>query len=247
MTPITIYTSKAEKYARFRWGYASQAVDAVFQIAGLSSVSTILDLGAGTGILTRQLMGRVKRILAVEPDPQMNRWITNELPCSVITACAEAVPLSAQTADAILVGQAVHWFNPIYARQEILRLLKPGGWLVLLKNVGTDPALNAALQVLNSPEYGIQIHPQLSSFEPKPVEYYYGHHAYQSLAFPISFEQDWPGFLGGLSSASFVPDENHPSFVKYACAARQVFDRFAIRGQMEMRGETQLIIGQVRD
>jgi hypothetical protein len=61
MDTKSVYSSKAEKYARYRWEYAPRAVEAIFIFAGLSGDSIVADIGAGSGILTRQFVGRVHK------------------------------------------------------------------------------------------------------------------------------------------------------------------------------------------
>jgi ubiquinone/menaquinone biosynthesis C-methylase UbiE len=249
MSPIRIYAAKAAKYAHYRWRYASRAIETIFEKTRLGQTSQVIELGAGTGILTREITPRLKHVYAIEPDMHLIGWIREGLPAgspiSVITAQAEAVPLPTGSADAVMIAQAIHWFNPPAARSEIQRLLKKEGWLVLLRNYGVDAELSLAYQSLNSAENGIRLHSQLSSFEPQPIEYYYGHAEYKCFRFPFSQPQDWEAFFGGLCSASFVPEEDHPLFPRFKEQARKVFDTFSKNGSLETQGETELLIGQV--
>jgi hypothetical protein len=249
MTPITIYTTKAALYARYRWRYAAQAIDTIFERTGLDQTSIGIELGAGTGILSREICPHLKHLFAVEPDLQMSTWIKEGLPAgspiSILSAQAEAVPLPTGCANAVIAAQAIHWFHPTTARSEIRRLLNDKGWLILVRNSGIDPNLNQAFQELNSPENGIQPHSRLATFDPQPVEYYYGHSAHECFRFAFAEAQDWESFLGSLCSASFVPDETHPAFPRFKQQARRVFDKFAVNGWLTSQIETELLLGQV--
>jgi ubiquinone/menaquinone biosynthesis C-methylase UbiE len=249
MAPIAIYSAKAAQYARYRWDYSPQAVETIFTKTGLDQSSTVIELGAGTGILTRQVANRVKHMYATEPDMQMNSWIRVGLPAgspiSVIASNAEAIPFQTNSADAVMAAQAIHWFDPLFARKEIRRVLKKPGWLILMRNFGTDQHLNQAFQALNTAENGVQLHKQLSSFDPKPLEYYYDHAKYECLRFPFTNHQDWDAFIGSLSSASFVPAENHPLYDRFREQAKKVFQQFAVNELLETHGETEIILGQV--
>lgn len=248
MAPITIYSAKAARYARYRWEYAPPAVEQMITSPKLDQTSIVVELGAGTGILTRRLVPRLNHVYAIEPDLEMGRWITEGLPprspVSVIAAVAESVPLPAQCADLVAVAQAIHWFDPPFARAEILRLLKPTGWLAIMRNIPTVPALNQAIQLLNTPEYGFVIHPQLSNIEPQESEYYYGHANSAHLRFPFTEKQDWEAFWGSLCSASFAPEEDSPFYKRYCDQAQKIFNQFSSGGILESTGETELIIGQ---
>ena len=108
---VQIYSKKAGKYARYRWEYAPAAIDVLCQQAQLSNHSQVADLGAGTGILTRALAGRVERIFAVEPDPEMLREAEDGLlgatNCVLVAASAEATTLVDHSVDAVVVAQKI--------------------------------------------------------------------------------------------------------------------------------------------
>jgi SAM-dependent methyltransferase len=99
----------------------------------------VLDLGAGTGKLTQTLVRLGVEVTAVEPDPGMLAELRRELPSlRSLAGSAEEIPLCDGSADAILVGQAMHWFDLGRAMPEIARVLSPGGVLAGLWNVDDD-------------------------------------------------------------------------------------------------------------
>jgi SAM-dependent methyltransferase len=104
----------------------------------------ILDLGAGTGKLTAQLAGLTldggqPAVIAVEPDPHMLAELHRRLPAVTAAAGrAEAIPLPDQSVDAVLAGQAAHWFDLDRAMPEIARVLTPGGVFAGLWNTDDD-------------------------------------------------------------------------------------------------------------
>lgn len=250
MNATQVFSTKAEKYARYRWDYAPAALQALFDITSLGADAVAVDLGAGTGILTRHLAGRVRRTFAVEPNAEMIAIAARDLAryptCRAIAARAEAVPLADRWADLVTVAQALHWFVPDAARAEFVRLLKPGGWLAVLRNRSTSGEIDAALAAISTPENGVAPDEALPRAEHRPMEFFYGHDRYQSLAFRFSLEQDWPAFIGGVTSASYMPDEGHPAYPRFERAAREVFERFACDGRLIVQGETDLWVGQVR-
>ena len=118
----------AESYDRLRPAFAPAALDLVVSQLGLSSSSVVLDLGAGTGILTRALARRVGRVIAVEPDDGMRRLISGDARAGT----AEQIPVADGEVDAVFAGDAFVWFEPGPALAEIMRVLRPGGGLALL-------------------------------------------------------------------------------------------------------------------
>ncbi|HEX4357513.1 MAG TPA: class I SAM-dependent methyltransferase [Pseudonocardia sp.] len=128
----------ASAYAAHRPDYPDAALD--WALAPLGQLDTgagpvLLDLAAGTGKLTASLVGRSAQVTAVEPDPEMLAVLHAALPqVTALAGSAEDIPLPAASVDAVLVGQAFHWFDPERAGAEIARVLRPGGVLAALWN-----------------------------------------------------------------------------------------------------------------
>ena len=99
----------------------------------------VLDLGAGTGKLTAMLVALGADVTAVEPDPAMFAELRRLLPqVRGMAGGAEAIPLPDASVDAVVAGQALHWFDMAVAGPEIARVLVPGGILAGLWNVDDD-------------------------------------------------------------------------------------------------------------
>jgi SAM-dependent methyltransferase len=96
----------------------------------------VLDLGAGTGKLTRQLHERGLDVVAVEPSAGMREQLAHALPeVTCLEGAAEAIPLADHSVDVVLVAQAWHWVDPLRALPELARVLSRGGRLGLIWNV----------------------------------------------------------------------------------------------------------------
>ncbi len=129
------FTAAADAYERARPGYPADAVAAIVERLDLRPGRVLLELGAGTGKLTRLLVPSGVRILALEPVPAMRAKLATAVPSAeLIDGAAEAIPLPAVSVDAVVVAQAFHWFDTIRALSEIHRVLRPGGHLLLAWN-----------------------------------------------------------------------------------------------------------------
>jgi len=141
----------AAAYERGRPTYPQAAVDWLVERLRIRAGATVVDLAAGTGKLTRALVGRGARIVAVEPVLGMREELARVVGGSaeILDGHAEAVPLPNGSADAVTVAQAFHWFRTDEALPEIHRVLRPGGFLALIWNSrsGEDP-VNARLDAI---------------------------------------------------------------------------------------------------
>jgi SAM-dependent methyltransferase len=117
----------AETYDRVRPPYSRLLLDRAEELLELDAGSRVLDLGAGTGRVTRELARRFADVVAVEPDERMRA-----LNSDALAGSAEAIPLEDGSVDAVFVGEAFHWFDPAAAIPEIARVLRPRGGLAIL-------------------------------------------------------------------------------------------------------------------
>jgi ubiquinone/menaquinone biosynthesis C-methylase UbiE len=123
-------------YERARPGYPSEAVDYVVEQLRLPPGGTVVDLAAGTGKFTRELVARGVRTIAVEPVAGMRATFASVLPkVPIVAGTAEAMPFEDHSMDAIVAAQAAHWFDAARVVVEFHRVLKPGGRVALIWNV----------------------------------------------------------------------------------------------------------------
>jgi SAM-dependent methyltransferase len=135
--PGTTFGRVAEAYARTRPPYPFEAVARAAAELELDAQSKVLDLAAGTGNLTRALRPVFAEVVSVEPDPAMRAQFDGE----VLDGAAEQIPLPDGAVDAVFVGEAFHWFDPLPALAEIRRVAR--GLAVLNRSwgIGEQPEL----------------------------------------------------------------------------------------------------------
>jgi SAM-dependent methyltransferase len=130
-----VFGEVATTYERFRPGPPAAAVDWLLP----THLARVVDLGAGTGALTRLLVGRADEVVAVEPDDRMRAVLTAEVPTArAVSGRGEAIPLPDRCADAVLASSSWHWMDAIPALHEVGRVLVPGGALGVVWS-GPDP------------------------------------------------------------------------------------------------------------
>jgi SAM-dependent methyltransferase len=133
------FGAAAEAYAEHRPGYAEAAVRWAVEPVADRTPLRVLDLAAGTGKLTATIAGMGAEVTAVEPDQDMLAELRRRLPeIRSLDGRAEEIPLPDSSLDAVLVGQAMHWFDLDRAMPEIARVLTPGGVVAGLWNVDDD-------------------------------------------------------------------------------------------------------------
>ena len=125
----------ADEYERTRPSYPVALLDAL----PLGADAAVLDLGAGTGKLTRVLAERYRDVIAVEPLANMRAMLERAVPgVTALPGSAERIPLDDGSVDGVFAAQAFHWFDKPVALPEIARVLRPGGVFAIVWNDGND-------------------------------------------------------------------------------------------------------------
>src|SRR2546428_10061448 len=139
------FSSRVEDYARYRPGYPPGVIQLLKTECGLAAESVVADVASGTGIFTRMLLENHCRVFGIEPNAEMRRaaeeFLAEHSHFKSLNGTAESTTLPDHCVDIITAAQAAHWFDPGKARLEVVRILKPGGWTVLMWN---DRRINAS-------------------------------------------------------------------------------------------------------
>jgi SAM-dependent methyltransferase len=137
--PARSFDRSAEAYEATRPSYPADVLDLV----PVAAAATVLDLGAGTGKLTRLLVRRYAQVIAVEPLDGMRAILARVVPdARALPGRAEEIPLPDAAVDAVFAAQAFHWFAHDEAVAEIARVLRPGGTFCLVWNGPDDDRPN---------------------------------------------------------------------------------------------------------
>ena len=250
MNPTGRFTGLAGIYARHRPSYPLAALDFIFHRCQLGAASSLVDVGCGTGISARQFAQLGVSVIGIEPNDEMRHQAERELlppgiPAPVYRAgWAEATSLPDGSADAVLAAQAFHWFEPEPTLREFHRILKPGGWVALLWNERDEAdAFTAAYGkiVRSTPEAAATEGSRRRAGEPLLMSPIFAHP--ERVYFRHEQALDVEGVIGRAMSVSYAPKEPATTEAHLA-ALREVFGRFQQAGQVVLRYQTTVVIGQ---
>jgi SAM-dependent methyltransferase len=145
--PPDAFGRAAQEYELGRPDWPAELLERVIADLSLRREATVLDLGAGTGKLTRALDSRFARVIAVEPDDSMRSLLEALTPdVQALAGTAEAIPVPDGSINCVFCAEAFHWFAAPAVLDELARVLRPRGGLVLLWNIPTrevEPAVPA--------------------------------------------------------------------------------------------------------
>jgi SAM-dependent methyltransferase len=247
---IERFSARVEDYFKFRPGYAQSIVAELRDECGLAIESVVADIGSGTGLLTRLFLENGNRVLGVEPNAEMRRAGERALltyaAFQSVVGRAEDTTLPPESVDFIVVGQAFHWFDPVDARAEFGRILKPGGWVVLVWNQldTTAPFLREYADLLSQYALG---EPAIDHRErdSSAAARFFGKSSYKAKMFPQAEELDYESLQGRLLSLSFTPQVGHPSFDTMLAQLRTLYLTHANDGLVTYSRITTMFYGQL--
>lgn len=245
------FSDRVENYVRYRPGYPIEAVRALRDECGLTSKHVIADIASGTGIWTRMLLENGNGVFGVEPNAEMRaageRLLSGFPAFTSVAGTAEATTLPNASVDFVTAAQAAHWFDRAAVRREFGRILKRGGWLVLLWNervTDSTPFLREYEQLLLTygTDYAEVRHENTTEllnefFDPPP---------FQERGFNMRQVFDYAGLEGRLLSSSYAPGPEHPNYAAMLQDLQQLFDTRAVGGCVGVDYITRVYFGQLK-
>ena len=231
------FSDRVDNYVRYRPGYPPEVVRALKAECGLAPSHVVADIASGTGIWTRMLLENGNPAFGVEPNTEMReageRLLAAFPKFSSVAGTAEATTLADQSVDFVTAAQAAHWFDRNRARREFSRILKPGGWLVLLWNERVTDSTQfmrdyEELLVTYGSDYEEVRHERTTSavnefFDPAP---------FQERAFEMRQEFDYAGVEGRLLSSSYAPGPGHPQYAPMLRELLRIFELSSVDGRV---------------
>lgn len=245
------FTNKSALYSKYRPRYPEAAIRLLKASAETGSAAVVADVGAGTGILTKQLAGHVKKVYAVEPNRDMRaacqKYCHSEKNIEVVNGSAEQTTLADKSADLITVAQAFHWFDKEKTKHEFRRILKPHGKAALIWNSReeNEPLIKEDRLLFERLCPNFTGFSGGSRFSEQAYDDFFkiGSRAYH--VFPNDLIMTIDDYIGRNLSASYAPfkgDENYKYFIE---GLTRLFNKYSRKGRLVFPQKTYLYIGEV--
>jgi SAM-dependent methyltransferase len=249
--PTKRFSSRVENYIKYRPGYPKAVIDFLKSECGLMPAFTIADIGLGTGKLTVLFLENGNRVIGVEPNQEMReaaeRLLRHQPHFQSVAATAEATTLAGHSVDMIAAGQAFHWFERNATRREFVRILKPGGWVVLVWNdrkTNASPFLEAYEQLLQTfgTDYKEVNHKNVDA---AVIGSFFGAGGFRQARFPNEQLFDFEGLQGRLLSSSYAPEAGHPKHAPMLEALGEIFEENEVNGSVSIELDMLVYYGRL--
>jgi SAM-dependent methyltransferase len=249
--PTARFSDRVENYVRYRPGYPPEVIDLLRGECRLTPEHAIADIGFGTGLFTRLLLENGNSVTGVEPNEAMRlegeRILSAYPRFRSVAGTAEATTLPDHSVDFVTAAQAAHWFKRDEARREFVRILKPGGWVVLLWNerVTDSTAFLIAYEKLLM-QYGTDYNEVRHERTTDTIQEFFTPSRFSAYVFPMQQIFDYAGLEGRLLSSSYVPAPGHPNHQPMLDALRRLFDKHNVSGKVNVDYHTRVYCSQLK-
>jgi ubiquinone/menaquinone biosynthesis C-methylase UbiE len=247
--PTRRFSSRVENYIRYRPRYPQAIIPLLERECGLTPESVIADVGSGTGILSQLFLENGNRVFGVEPNREMRQAgerVLASYPAFVsVDGRAEATTLPDACVDVVTAGQAFHWFDRPTARAEFARIVKPGGWVVLVWNArrkDTTPFARAYERLLltYSVDYQLVDHEKVTD---AMIADFFRPARYELRTFENRQLFDYQGLEGRLMSSSYAPEPGHPNHAPMLAELHAIFAACQEDGRVAFDHDTKVYLG----
>ena len=236
---IERFSNRVANYVKYRPGYPPEVLELFRNAMGLTGSSVIADIGSGTGLSTRPFLENGNTVYGVEPNEAMREAAEEylkEFPNFVShDGTAEHTNLADGSVDFVIAAQAFHWFDADAARDEFIRILRPGGYIALIWNerqLDTTEFLRDYEKLLlkYATDYGRVRHENID--QEKLGDFFQT--GYERATYSNEQVFDLDGVRGRLLSSSYMPAETDPTFPALEKDLSGVFAKHAENGRIKI-------------
>ena len=244
------FSTRVANYVAYRPRYPEAVCECLRRRCGWSASAVVADIGSGTGILSELLLRHGNRVYGVEPNREMREAGELELrrypEFHSVAGTAEATTLPAASVDLVTAGQAFHWFDRAAAAVEFRRILRAGGWVVLIWNDRRregSPFAEAYERLLQrfSTDYEKVDHKNIT--DAVLEEFFRGGYSVDVCENRQMF--DSAGLEGRLLSSSYAPEAGHPGHAGMMEELGRIFEAHQVEGRVPFDYETKVYCGRL--
>lgn len=234
------FTFKSRIYDTYRPKYSEQFIDSIIDDYPISHFDKIADIGAGTGILTQQLLRIGCEIFAIEPNKEMrkiaeNKFL-NEKKCHVINGSAEKTTLNDNSIDLIIVAQAFHWFEIQSFKKEFLRISKRNKAILVWNTKKTSQPYIAELEEVNQ-KYCKDFKGFSGGIKVDEISSFFDNH-YIKKVFENNLRMKRQNFINGILTGSYTPNKEDKGYDEYVQKVEDIFEKYCKDNELIIENDT---------
>ncbi|MFT4203464.1 MAG: class I SAM-dependent methyltransferase [Chitinophagaceae bacterium] len=227
----TRFSDRVENYVKYRPSYPERIIAFLQKAYDLTTDKTIADIGSGTGISSKLFLDNGYTVIGVEPNKEMrdksNEILRAHSRFSTVGGTAENTLLTDRSVDAIIAGQAFHWFDRSKCKPEFIRILKPGGLLALIWNERReDSDFEKEYDLLikkHAIDYVAVDHRNIHDTD---IQAFCEPFSVQLEIFPNHQLFDFNGLKGRLLSSSYMPTETQKGFPEMLEDLQKLYQKY---------------------
>jgi SAM-dependent methyltransferase len=244
------FSDRVENYVKFRPHYPEAVFDFLEAEGVLRKDATVADVGSGTGISAEPLLRRGYMVYGIEPNREMReaaeKLLSSYPAFKSVDATAENTGLQTASVNAIIAGQAFHWFDKAAARSEFSRILAPEGQVVLMWNdrrTNTTDFLKVYEDFLQMFGTDYKEVNHKNTQDKKVFDSFFGPGQYSEKSFYNYQDVDFAGLKGRVLSSSYMPGEGHADYEFMIYTLKKIFMRYQENGKVRLDYDTRIYYG----
>lgn len=244
------FTNRVADYIKYRPAYPAEILTLFRKEMNLQASSVVADIGSGTGISAKMFLENGNRVFGVEPNRAMReaslKFLEDYPNFESVDGTSEATTLADQSVDFVVAAQAFHWFDVEKTRTEFQRIVKTGGFAVLMWNerqLDSNDFLREYEHFLNhfATDYNEVRHENTNN---EVIGNFY-QKDFSKATFQNSQSFDFEGFKGRVKSSSYTPAEENPLYEPMIDELKRLFAKHAENGKIEILYDTNIYYGKL--